>query len=211
MNLNRAMLVALVVAALSTYQAWAVDVPGAAGTVPQGVQNATAPIQNPPLPAAAADAAGAVQGAAGAVQRGAQNSALPNQIPPPSTGVNVTVPGAAQVTVGQPTVAGNQITDNRPDRWRYRFENNRWWYFTPESRWMIYGDQYGWTYPESAGGYTTAYAAPAAPAAVEYAAPAATYYTYPGYRYYNGYPGRYYYGRPALYVARPWLWGYRRW
>ncbi len=174
MNMKRAMLAALAVAALSTYQAWAVDVPGA-------------------------------------VQHGAQSIALPNQMPPPSnTGANVTVPGAAQVTVGRPAVAGNQIAENRPDRWRYKFDNNRWWYYTPENRWMIYSDQYGWNYPESAGGYTTAYAAPVAPPAVEYTAPTTTYYTYPSYGYYyNGYRGRYY-GRPGYYVGRPWY-GYRRW
>ena len=194
MNMNRAISAAFAVAALSTYQAWAVDVPVAPGALQQGTQKAASPIENPPLPAA------------GVAQRDAQNAPALNQAPAvPRAGVNVTVPGAAQITVGQPTVASNQVVDNRPDRWRYKFENNRWWYYTPENRWMSYSDQYGWTYPESAGGYTTAYAAPVAPPAVEYAAPTTTYYSYPSYGYYyNGYPRSYYYGRPGVYVGGPW-------
>ena len=196
MKMNRAMLAVLAIAALSTYQAWAIDVPSAA---PQGGQKVAAPIENPPLPAA------------GIAQRDAQNTPALNPAPVVSgAGVNVSVPGAAQVTVGQPAVAANAIP---ADRWRYKFDNNRWWYYTPENRWMIYADQYGWTYPESSGGYTAAYAAPVAPPALDYAAPTATYYTYPGYGYnYYGYPRRYYYGRPGVYVGGP-AWGVRagRW
>jgi hypothetical protein len=192
MNLNRTISAALAVAALTTYQAWAVDVPGAAQ---QGVQNATAPIQNQSLPntgarveanpgagisnqqSTGANAAGTVQGSTGAIQQGTLNATAPNQIPEPSSG-GVNVNGRMQGNFngqmqanGQTTGMAIGITDNRPDPWRYKFENNRWWYWTPENRWMTYSDQYGWTYPESAGGYTTGYAPATAAPAVQYTVP----------------------------------------
>ena len=50
------------------------------------------------------------------------------------------------------------ITDNRPDAWRYRWENNRWWYWAPDNRWMSYSEPGGWTYYVApSGGYTTGY------------------------------------------------------
>jgi hypothetical protein len=226
MNLNRTIAAALAIAALSTYQAWAIDVPSAPAE--QGAQNATAPIQNQALPNTGANAGvnagtrfeanpnlntqqgvGANVQSSGAMQQGELNTRVQSQIPPPvNAGVN-----AAGTMQGNVAVTEHVITDNRADPWRYKFENNRWWYWTPENRWMIFSDQLGWTYPQVSGGYTTAYAPATAAPTVEYAVPSTTYYynSYPGYGYYNyGYPRRFYFGRPGYYVGRPW-WGVGRW
>jgi len=49
---------------------------------------------------------------------------------------------------------GAAVADNRPHRWRYRWENNHWWYWTPQNRWMLYNDQNRWVYPEATDGRT---------------------------------------------------------
>jgi len=94
------------------------------------------------------------------------------------------------------------FTDNRPDQWRYKWENNRWWYWTPENRWMSYSEPSGWTYYEPSGSYTAGYGGVGVTATP---APAGTYYpTYGYYGYpYNNYGGGYY-GRPGVYINGGW-------
>jgi len=99
------------------------------------------------------------------------------------------------------------VVNDRPDSWRYKWENNRWWYWTPENRWMWYGEPGGWTYYTPSGSYTTGYGGVAVTpeystpvySAPVYAAPAPTYY-YPSYGYYPGYYGGYY-GGPGVYIG----------
>ena len=56
-------------------------------------------------------------------------------------------------------VSVNVTGDNRPDQWRYRWDNGRWWYWTPQNRWMWYTDNGGWVDYDSAVPYSTGYGA----------------------------------------------------
>ena len=143
-------------------------------------------------------------------------STLTCQVPVCKLTELLALPGTAGVNtrVGTPNVGVNvqtRIADNRPDAWRYRWENNCWWYWAPDNRWMWYSDPGGWTYVAPNGGYSAGYggvavtpavpAVPVAPNADVIVPPTTTYYYYPssGY-YYRGYP-RYYYGRPGYYYG----------
>jgi hypothetical protein len=55
----------------------------------------------------------------------------------------VTANGVA--TIGAPGVS---FSDNRPDQWRYRFDNGRWWYWTPNNTWMWYNGQQWTSFPQ---------------------------------------------------------------
>ena len=94
----------------------------------------------------------------------------------------------------------NITGDNRPEQWRYRFENGRWWYWTPQNHWMWYGDN-GWVNYDSAIPYTTGYGSYEVPSG-GYVYPNYGTYYYPGYGYFypRWYGGRYY-NRPGVYVG----------
>ena len=120
------------------------------------------------------------------------------QIGAPKVGVDVQTPHGVDVHVG-----ANAVGDNRPDQWRYKWENNRWWYWAPDNRWMTYSPQNGWVYADAPVSYATGYGSvPVAPVPA-YVAPPTTYY-YPAPAYY--YPR--YYGRPGIYIGGP-GWGVR--
>jgi hypothetical protein len=132
----------------------------------------------------------------------------------PSAGVQVQPPARVEPPANAPLLNGNRaeinITgDNRPDQWRYKWENNRWWYYGPDNRWMWYSEPGGWTYADAAPSYSTGYGgAPVAPPVTTYAAPSTTYYYYPN-------SGYYYYGSPGIYIGgRGWgvgIGGHVRW
>jgi len=137
-------------------------------------------------------------------------------VPTPAASVNVQsgpalAPAEANSLPPRADVARaetNVITDNRPDAWRYKWDNNHWWYWAPDNRWMSYSDPAGWTYYEPSGSYTAGYGGVGVTVAP---APATTYtyptYAYPSYGYY-GYPYNYYgggyyggnYGRSGVYI-----------
>jgi hypothetical protein len=50
--------------------------------------------------------------------------------------------------VGSVGATGTLFTDNRPDQWRYRFDNGRWWYWTPNNTWMWYNGQQWTSFPQ---------------------------------------------------------------
>ncbi len=114
-------------------------------------------------------------------------------------GVNVAPqPSASPGVQADPRVSVNVTGDNRPDQWRYRWDNGRWWYWTPQNRWMWYTDNGGWVDYDSAVPYSTGYGAYEVPSTGYYYPNYGTYY-YPGYGY--GYPGNYGYG--GRYYYRP--------
>jgi hypothetical protein len=43
---------------------------------------------------------------------------------------------------------GTLFTDNRPNQWRYRYDNGRWWYWTPNNSWMWYNGQQWASFPQ---------------------------------------------------------------
>jgi hypothetical protein len=125
----------------------------------------------------------------------------------PESGAAVIPPvPAASPTVVVPRT--DTVVTDRPDGWRYKFENNHWWYWTADKRWMWYSEPGGWTYYTPSGPYTTGYGGVAVTPAYStpvyaepvYAAPAPTYYS-AGYGYYPGYYGGYSYGGPGVYVG----------
>jgi hypothetical protein len=127
----------------------------------------------------------------GAFQSGAQGN--------PSS-----IQGNRQYSAGYGSYQGNAgmnintFTDNRPDQWRYKWDNGRWWYWSPDNRWMWYdGAQWTYydpnaantTYYQSTPGYTTYYGG------YDYSPQYYGYgYGYPYRGYYGGY-GPYYGGR----------------
>jgi hypothetical protein len=129
---------------------------------------------------------------------------------PPVPGSVSTVQNSSPGTavIKQPTA--NTVWDNRPDPWRYKWENGRWWYYAPDNRWMWYSAPGGWTYYALPRSYTTGYGGvPVAPSTT-YVVPPSSYYYYPSSGYYYGYPGYYYYGSPGLYYGGRWAyygWG----
>jgi hypothetical protein len=167
----------------------------------------------------AADVQRAGEGAAGGVnvnspgvgvRVNADRSAPGVEIRTPNVGVDVQNQRGAAANADPPPVGAMErrvITDNRPDAWRYKWENNRWWYYGPDNRWLWYSTPGGWTYYSPSGSYTTGYGGveiTPAPAAV---APTPIY-PVPSTTYYYGYPGYYYYGRPGVYIGGP-AWGVR--
>ena len=123
-----------------------------------------------------------------------QGSDARAQVPP--------LPGTNPVLRADPPVPVNVIGDNRPDQWRYRWENGRWWYWTPQNRWMWYSDNGGWVNYDSAVPYSTGYGSYDVPSTGYYYPSYGAYY-YPGYGYrYPGYwyGGSYYY-RPGISVG----------
>ena len=117
--------------------------------------------------------------------------------------VNAAPPPALNPGVqADPRVSVNVTGDNRPDQWRYRWENGRWWYWTPQNRWMWYSDNGGWVNYDSAVPYSTGYGSYQVPSTGYYYPSYGTYY-YPGYGYrYPGYwyGGGYYY-RPGTSIG----------
>ena len=117
----------------------------------------------------------------------------------PNVGVDVHAPARVEpspnaIQNGNRTEI-NVTGDNRPDQWRYKWENNRWWYYAPDNRWMWYSEPGGWTYVDSPGSYTTGYGgAPVAAPTPTYTVPPTTYYYYPN-------SGYYYYGSPGIYIG----------
>jgi hypothetical protein len=117
------------------------------------------------------DARNAVQGVVGVpiapgIVQGNTNAAVHVSVP--------ARPGSAGVSV-------NVVGGNRPDQWRYRWENGRWWYWTPQNRWMWYNDGQ-WIDYDPSPGYTTYYG---------------DYYSDPNTGYYDYYPNSgFYYGYP---------------
>ncbi len=99
-------------------------------------------------------------------------------------------PGASPAVQADPRVSVNVTGDNRPDQWRYRWDNGRWWYWTPQNRWMWYSDNGGWV--DYAGPLYSGEAVPYTAAYGSYEVPSGAYY-YPGYPGYYWYGGRYYY------------------
>jgi hypothetical protein len=231
---------ALVIVTLFTCQASAGDLGGAtaagrvAGQETGAAQNAadaarrTMPPANPSPPAAsdANGAAGVNVNAPGAEVQVNRTQApgttgVNAHVQTPSVGANVETRGEREIRgnsssdrrfQGRTRSATNLVTDNRPDPWRYKWENNRWWYWAPDNRWMWYSDPGGWTYVNPNGGYSTGYGGvtvappvptvPVAPSTETVVPPSTTYYNYPSSGYYYGYPSyRYYYGRPGFYYG----------
>ncbi len=112
-----------------------------------------------------------------------------------------------------PQPSASVMGDNRPDPWRYRFENGRWWYWTPQNRWMIYNNGQWADYvpaPSYAVGYGSYEVAPGTTSyypSYEYVAPGSVYY-YPSYGYTVGYPAYWYGPRVGWgwYGGRRWWW-----
>jgi hypothetical protein len=142
----------------------------------------------PPLPIPAQPNAAAGSAAVGAdIKQGSE--ARVNAAPPPA---------ASPAAQADAKVSVNVTGDNRPDQWRYRWDNGRWWYWTPQNRWMWYSDNGGWV--DYAGPLYSGEALPYTAAYGSYAVPSGGYYYYPGYPGYYWYGGRYYY-RPGVYVG----------
>jgi hypothetical protein len=160
-------------------------------------------------------------GAAGEAARRDSNIPSPRILPQPNTSADNAKVGAgvkpgseARINVApsppvnpgvqaDPRVSFNVTGDNRPDQWRYRWDNGRWWYWTPANRWMWYSPDGGWVNFDTAVPYSAGYGSYEVPSTGYYYYPSYGAYYYPGYGYRypgNWYRGGYYY-RPGISIG----------
>ncbi len=200
-------------------------VPQAAGQVHNGPLGGTVQNTERTIEGAGHQAAGMTGGTV------REDSKIPNIPPPPaspqannSTGnanavsdlkqgsearSNVAPPSAASAPAPpvptDPRISVNVTGGNRPDQWRYRWNNGRWWYWTPQNRWMWYSDSGGWVEYDSPVPYSTGYGSYDVPSTGYFYYPSYGTYYYPGYGYGYGYPGYWYRGgyyyRPGISIG----------